>query len=277
MGLISGIKLANRMARAKQWGEERRKVVAEIEQSLIRPTKLFLDKGQPFSERSVHLLFIVEHWNAWPVYFMENFGVSYAQAYRLADAAQVIANLKVMGCQVLPERESHVRPLTKVFTKESQTAVWKMVLTEGKKVTAKAVQDAVNSSGLIPILPEISSQFPDIACDGRGKKLVTPDELEAIKEQIARKKQKSLDNERVRIEKEVASLLRATEMSAKWRDGGKSVANTFGPIYRKHKNSKRGCLPLQLIELSEEQGLDVLELVNRYEKAQKLWPESRGL
>lgn len=83
-----------------------------------------------------------EAWNSFEVYCQERWGMSDSHANRLIGSAEVVQDIKNTPIGVLPQRESHVRPLVKLLPAQRQE-VWRRVLDGGERVSAAVVEEVV--------------------------------------------------------------------------------------------------------------------------------------
>ncbi len=97
-------------------------------------------------------LYLVAGYPTWEAYCSERWEMSDSRANQLIDAYETTAQLKTTlvgkdttnSC-VLPMRETHARPLTKLDTPEQRAEVWQRVVdnSNGSGITAKKVTDEV--------------------------------------------------------------------------------------------------------------------------------------
>lgn len=120
--------------------------LAELERVIDTNLRAFYEVGYALREIKERALYKAQGFNTFDDYCVQRWDMHRAHAYRLIDSSNVVSNLSPIG-DILPERESQVRPLARL-PPEQQREVWQKILqgAEDKaKITAKLVEDTVAS------------------------------------------------------------------------------------------------------------------------------------
>jgi hypothetical protein len=120
--------------------------LAELEQVIDTNLRAFYEVGYALKEIKESQLYKVLSYNTFEDYCVQRWDMHRAHAYRLIDSSNVVANLSPIG-DILPERESQVRPLVRL-SPDQQREVWQKIVDnmtahEQAKITAKLVKETV--------------------------------------------------------------------------------------------------------------------------------------
>lgn len=103
----------------------------------IRDKKLYrIERPQPIAGRYSFQTF--------EEYVEERWEIKRTRAFELIQSAETADGMKTSGKpNILPARESHVRPLLKLETDAERAAVWQAVIERGETIKAKLVEEEV--------------------------------------------------------------------------------------------------------------------------------------
>lgn len=138
----------------------------------------FVDVGQALLEIRNRRLYRGQYGN-FEEYCRERWGFRRAHAYRMIEAAQVVANLSPIG-DTLPANEAQARPLTGLPAEWQREAWQKAVETANGKITADHIRMVVQTLHLSPdaghaAVPAMSQPF-DLITSHKSKEWYTPPE-----------------------------------------------------------------------------------------------------
>lgn len=150
--------------------------LAECEGIIRRGIKTFVEVGDALLTIRDQRLYR-EQFKTFEAYCREQWGFSRSHANRLIESACVVENLAPMGAK--PQSERQVRPLAKLPPSE-QPKAWQAANEkaekEGRKVTAKDVEVAVESVGS-PVGHTENDMVPYAAASRRKKRSTIPRRL----------------------------------------------------------------------------------------------------
>lgn len=108
------------------------------EQTISRGLRTFLEVGRALTAIRDARLYRASY-STFDDYCRDRWSLTHSRAYQLMDAAAVVETLQSSTIvEVLPERESQVRPLTKLDPSR-QVEVWQAAVATSPRPTAKAV------------------------------------------------------------------------------------------------------------------------------------------
>ncbi len=129
-----------------------------------RVERAFYESGLALKELRDRRLYRNTH-KSFEQYCQDKFGYERRYPYYLIDAVDVVDNLRTISAQILPNKETQVRPLIKL-KQDEQCQIWQAAVEQagGKVPLARIVKDAVlRHKGIVERLKEKHPSPPEFA------------------------------------------------------------------------------------------------------------------
>lgn len=115
--------------------------LSALEGIIDKSQRSFYELGRALKEIRDNRLYRTAAFNTFDEYAKKRWAIGKSHAYRLIEASNVIDNLSPIG-DILPEKESHVRPLVPLTPLERQS-IWREFINSELELTAANIRRIV--------------------------------------------------------------------------------------------------------------------------------------